>query len=61
MIDFSTLTDREIDAQRVAVLTEQERRVKLTSIPHQVKDLANQYEAGGGSRQALLNAITTEE
>ena len=61
MIDLSTLTDKEIDAQRVAVLTEQERRVKLTSIPPQVRGLANQYEAGGGDRQVLLNAITAEE
>lgn len=60
MIDLSTLTDEQLDEQRVAILTEQERRQRMSAIPDQVKDLADQYEAGGGSRQELLNAITTE-
>ncbi len=61
MIDFSTLTDEQLDEQRVAILTEQERRQRMSAIPDQIKGLADQYEAGGGSRQELLNAITTEE
>lgn len=61
MIDLSTLTDEQLDEQRVAILTEQERRQRMSAIPDQIKDLADQYEAGGGSRQALLDALTTEE
>lgn len=61
MIDLSTLTDEQLDEQRVAILTEQERRQRMSAIPNQIKDLADQYEAGGGSRQELLDAITTEE
>lgn len=60
MIDLSTLTDEQLDEQRVAILTEQERRQRMSAIPSQIKDLADQYEAGGGSRQELLDAITTE-
>ena len=61
MIDLSTLTDEQLDEQRVAILTEQERRQRMSTIPNQIKDLADHYEAGGGSRQELLNAITLEE
>lgn len=61
MIDLSTLTDEQLDEQRVAILTEQERRQRMSAIPDQVRDLADQYEAGGGSRQALLDALTEEE
>lgn len=61
MIDLSTLTDEQLDEQRVAILTEQERRQRMAMIPDQIKGLADQYEAGGGSRQELLDAITTEE
>lgn len=57
MIDLSTLTNEELDAQRVAILTEQERRHLMAAIPFQVKDLADQYEAGGGDRQELIEAL----
>ena len=58
MIDLSTLTDEQLDEQRVAILTEQERRQHMSAIPGQIKDLADQYEAGGGSRQTLVDSIT---
>lgn len=60
-IDMTNLTDEQLDELRVAVLAEQERRQRMSAIPDQIRDLADQYEAGGGSRQALLDAITTEE
>lgn len=60
MIDLSTLTDEELDEQRVAILTEQERREKMVAIPSQVKDLADQYEAGGGDRQELVDALAPD-
>lgn len=58
--DLSTLTDEQLDEQRVAILTEQERRQRMAAIPNQIKDLADQYEAGGGSRQSLVDALTEE-
>lgn len=60
-IDLITLTDEQLDELRVAILTEQERRQRMTMIPEQVRDLAVQYEAGGGSRQSLVDALTTKE
>lgn len=61
MNDLSTLTDEQLEEQRVAILTEQENRQRMSAIPDQIKDLADQYEAGGGSRQELFDAITTKE
>lgn len=57
MIDLSTLTDAQLDGLRVEVLTAQEHRQRMAVIPGQVKDLADQYEAGGGSRQELLDSL----
>lgn len=59
-MDYKSLTDEQLDEQRVAILTEQERRQRMAMIPSQVKDLADQYEAGGGSRQSLVDALTEE-
>lgn len=59
-IDLTNLTDEQLDEQRVAILTEQERRQRMAMIPEQVRDLADQYEAGGGSRQSLVDALTEE-
>ena len=58
MIDLSTLTDEQLDELRVEVLTEQEHRQRMSAIPNQIKDLADQYEAGGGSRQELLDSLS---
>lgn len=60
-IDLSTLTDEQLGQLRVDVLTEQERRANLAQIPATISELADQYEAGGGSRQALIDSLTTEE
>lgn len=60
MIDLSTLTNEQLDELRVEVLTEQERRQRMSAIPDQIKDLADQYEAGGGCRQALVDTLTEE-
>ncbi|ATW58646.1 hypothetical protein SEA_ZION_28 [Corynebacterium phage Zion] len=60
-IDLTNLTDEQLNELRVEVIIEQERRQRMAMIPEQVRELAVQYEAGGGSRQALVNALTTEE
>lgn len=57
MIDFTKFDDEDLDALRVDVLTEQERRVNLAQIPAQVTELAKTYRAGGGDEGALMDAI----
>lgn len=47
-MDLTTLTDDDLDALRVDVLNEQERRARLASIPVQISDLAARYIADGG-------------
>ena len=42
-MDFSTYTDTDLDALRVQVLTEQERRRLIADAPAQQKTLAAQY------------------
>lgn len=60
-MDLRTLTVEELDALRVNVLTEQERRANLTEIPQQIRDLAEKYRDGGGDEDALQDALTPEE
>ena len=54
-MDLTTLTDTELAAHRIAVITEQERRTNLASIPTQVATLADQFITAGGE-QAVLDA-----
>lgn len=60
-MDLSTLTDDDLDQLRIAVLTEQERRANLASIPAQITQLAQTYRDGGGDEQALADALTPEQ
>lgn len=59
--DVRDLDDDQLDALRVVVLTEQERRSNLALIPAQIADLAGKYREGGGDEQALTDALTPEE
>lgn len=54
-MNLETLTDTELNAHRIAVITEQERRTNLAAIPAQVAMLAEQFITAGGA-QAELNA-----
>ena len=60
-MDLKSLTDDELDAHRIAVATEQERRENLAAIPEQVAALAKVYREGGGDEAALMGALTPEE
>lgn len=46
-MDLTTLTDEQLDARRIAVLTEQERRAKLSQLPDQLADMARDAVAAG--------------
>ena len=60
-MDLTTLTDDQLDAHRIAVLTEQERRANLAVIPEQIATLAKTYRDGGGDEKALTDALTPEQ
>ena len=46
-MDLSTLTDEQLDARRVAVLTEQERRRKLADLPDDLAAMGRDAVAAG--------------
>lgn len=60
-MDLTTLTDDQLDAHRVAVLHEQERRRRIEDTPEQVAALAAAFEADGGDRSTLVAAINNRE
>ncbi|MGO1957213.1 hypothetical protein [Microbacterium sp.] len=57
-MDFTTLTDDELDLLRRDVLMEKERRQRIERTPEQVAQLAAAFEKDGGDRAALVTAIT---
>lgn len=56
-MDLTTLTDEELDNHRREVLTEVERRERVTEAPVQVAALARSYAADGGDVSVLVDAI----
>ena len=52
-MDLTTYDDAALDALRVEVLTEQERRANRAAIPAQIEQLATAYVEAGGSRAEL--------
>lgn len=60
-MNLSELTDTELDAHRVAVAVECERRANLAAIPEQIKELAEKFRDGGGDEQELTDALTPEQ
>jgi hypothetical protein len=56
-MDLTTLTDEDLNAQRIAIITEQERRSNLAAIPAQLAILAAQYIEAGGAQAELDAAI----
>ena len=58
MDDFTDFTDEDLDALRVKVATEQERRTRVTAAPIQLADLTRSAIASGCDPQALVDAVT---
>ena len=58
LTDTETWTDDDLDALRVAALTEQERRARVTAAPMQLADLTRSAIASGCDPQALVDAVT---
>ena len=52
------MTDDDLDQLRRDVLTEQERRRNLATVPGTVAALSREYLDGGGDPQQLQDAIT---
>lgn len=57
-MDLSTLSDEQLDARRIAVLTEQERRRKLADLPDDLAAMARDAVAAGCSPDDLLDRLT---
>lgn len=55
--DVRDLDDDQLDALRLHVLSEQERRANLAVIPEQIAAMAKTYRDGGGNEQALTAAL----
>lgn len=60
-MDLKALTADELDALRIDVAIEQERRANLAAIPEQIKELAEKFRDGGGDEDALIGALTPEQ
>lgn len=46
-MDYSTLTDEQLDQQRIKIITEQERRMKLAQLPDQLAAMTRDAVAAG--------------
>lgn len=57
-MDLTTATDAELDALRIDVLTEQERRSRAEQLPAQLADMARDAVAAGADPDALLEQLT---
>ena len=56
-MDFSELTNEEINRLRVEIIAEIERRESLEAIPHQISQLARAYTAAGGDPANITNSL----
>ena len=60
-MDYKTLTDKQLDEARTAILIELERRANLAQIPATIQELAAKYAEGGGDREELIKAVGDSE
>ena len=58
LTNTTTWPDADLDALRVHVLREQERRARVTAAPMQLADLTRSAIASGCDPQALVDAVT---
>lgn len=56
-MDLTTLTDQELDELRRDVLTEQERRTKITQLPDQLADMTRDALAAGCDPDTLREKV----
>ena len=52
-MDLTSLSDDDLAADHIAVVSEQERRQRLASIPDQIADLTARYLDDGGDLNLL--------
>ena len=60
-MDYTQLSDEQLDEARQAILIEQERRANLAQIPATIQELAAKYKEGGGNQEELLKAVGDSE
>lgn len=58
LTNAETWPDDDLDALRVAVAVEQERRARVAAAPTQLADLTRSAIASGCDPQALVDAVT---
>ena len=58
LTNTETWADDDLDALRVAVAVEQERRARVAAAPMQLADLTRSAIASGCDPQALVDAVT---
>lgn len=56
-MDLTTLPDDQLDAHRIAVLTEQERRAKLAQLPDQLAGMARDAAEAGCDPETLRDRV----
>lgn len=56
-MDLTTLTDEQLDAHRIAVLTEQERRAKLAELPDQLAAMTRDAVKAGVDPEVLRDKV----
>ena len=59
-MDYKTLTEEQLQTERQNIMDEITRRNDLADIPKQAKELALRFEQLGGSKTALVDAITSK-
>lgn len=59
MPDLATISDEDLDAHRVAVLNEQERRTRLAQAPAQIAAIKQRYVEDGGDPADLEQVLST--
>ncbi|WP_058234110.1 hypothetical protein [Devriesea agamarum] len=56
-MDFTNYDDEQLDALRIEVLTEQERRARANELPEQIAGLVREAVAAGAHPDALLETV----
>ena len=59
--DYPKLTDAQLEEERLALMTELERRRNLARIPTDIRALAEQYDAAGGDPAELVAEIESTQ